>query len=156
MADNVRGVTWEALEHHHGAKGGDWLWALGIITLGAFVAALLLGNLLFAIVIVISGIVIGILASREPKVVPYAVTQRGLRIEDRLYPYSTLECFYIDEEDPLGPTLLVKSEKTLMPLIVMPLPEEYLDEIEDLIGSRLPEVHLEEPLFHKILEIFGV
>ena len=32
---------------------------------------------------------------------------------------------------------------------------EDMDDIEDLIASRLPEEHLEEPFFTKVLEFFG-
>ena len=155
MVEQLRGITWEALEHHHGEKRSDWFWALGIITIGATTASIMFGNTLLGIVILISGIVMSLLALREAKVVPYAVTLRGVRVEERLYPYSTLESFYIDEEDPFGPQLLVKSEKMFMPLIVMPIPEEYIDDIEEILASRLPEEHLEEPLAHKLLEFFG-
>ena len=29
------------------------------------------------------------------------------------------------------------------------------EEIEDIISERLPEVHIEEPFAHKLLEFFG-
>lgn len=155
MAETLRGVTWEALEHTHGEKKSDWFWALGIVTIGASVASVLLGNSLLGIVIIISGITMSLLATREAKVISYAVTQRGLRVDDRLFPYSTLHSFYLDEDEPLGPQLLVRSEKMFMPLIIMPIPEEYMDEIEDIVSSRLPEEHLEEPFANKLLEFFG-
>ena len=63
--------------------------------------------------------------------------------------------YYIDDDDPKGPQLLVKGERLIMPLIVIPLPEEEVDEIEDLIAMKLPEEHLEEPFFAKVLEFFG-
>ena len=97
----------------------------------------------------------GILAMREAKIVPYAVTLRGLRVEDKLYPYSTLESFFIDEDNPIGPMLLARSEKLFMPLIIMPLPDEYLDDIEQILSNRLPGEHLEEPFVNKVLEFFG-
>jgi len=154
-SETVRSITWEAYEHHHTDKGGDWFWVLGIVTIAITVTAILLGNTLFGILIFIAGLVTALHARQEPKVVPFSVTQRGLRIDDKIYPYSKLESFFIDEEDPLGPQLLVKSEKLFMPLLLLPLPEEYLDEIEDILASRLPEEHLEEPLATKILEFFG-
>lgn len=155
MDGEIKGVTWEALEHIHDTKGSDWLWALGILVVAIAITSMYLGNMLFGILVLISGAVMAILSVREPKVVPYAVTQRGIRVEDKLYPYSTLECFYIDEEDSDEPILLVKSEKLFMPLLVMPLPEEYLDDIDNILSARLPEIELEEPLIHKIFEFLG-
>lgn len=155
MSEQVKSITWEAYEHHHTNKGSDWFWILGIITIAVTVTAILLGNMLFGILIFIAGLVTALHGAQKPRIIPFAVTQRGLRIEDTLYPYTTLEAFYIDEEDPSGPQLLSRSEKLFMPLIVMPIPEEYIDEIEDILASRLPEETLEEPFATKLLEFFG-
>jgi hypothetical protein len=40
-------------------------------------------------------------------------------------------------------------------MIVMPLPAEYIDEIEDILAPRLEEVFMEEPIINKFLELFG-
>ncbi len=155
MAEELRGVAWEAFEHHHVEKKSDWYWVVGILVIASAVGAILLGNILLGIAIFIGGAVLLIVASRKPKIISYAVTQRGLRIDQQLFPYSTLEAFHVDEENPLGPQLLVMSEKMFMPLLVIPLPEEYTDEIEDIIAAKLPTRHLEEPFGHKLLEFFG-
>ncbi len=155
MAEELRGVTWEAYEHHHVEKKSDWYWVVGILVIACALGAILLGNVLLGIAIFTGGAVMLILAAREPKIVSYAVTQRGLRIDQQLFPYSTLEAYHIDEENVLGPQLLVMSEKMFMPLLVIPVPEEYTDDIEDIIGAKLPEQHLEEPFGHKMLEFIG-
>lgn len=155
MAEQVRAILWEAYEHAYAPKSSDWFWILGIFTLAIAIASILLGNALFGILIFIGGMVTAILATREPKIVSYAVTQRGLRIDDTLYPYTTLEAFYIDEDAIFGPELLVKSEKMFMSLLILPLPEDSQDEIEDIIAQRLPEVHLEKPFAHKLMEFFN-
>lgn len=154
MPEQPRGITWEAYEHHHDGKKSDWFWILGIATIASAIASILLGNTLLGVLILIGGVVVAILASREPKIIAYAVTQRGLRIDDKLYPYTTLEAFYIEEDGPFGPQLLVRSEKIFMPLLILPLPEDAMEDIEDLIAERLPEEHIEEPLAHKLLEFF--
>lgn len=148
-----RGIIWEAYEHHHGEKQSDWFWILGILTFSSAVASMLLGNTLLGILIFIAGTVVAILAARAPKIVSYAVTARGLRIDDRLFPFTTLESFYIDQEGPHGPQLLIKSEKMFMPLLIVPLPEDAVEEIEDMIAERLPEEHIEEPFAHRLLEL---
>jgi len=155
MDGELKGIEWEAYEHHHTKKNSDWFWVLGILTLAGTVTAILLNNMLLGILLLVGGLVMAILSMRDPRIIPHAVTLRGLRVDDKLYPYSTLESYYIEDDPNLGPQLLIKSEKLLMPLIVIPLPEEYVDEIEDIIAERLPEEHLEEPLAHKLLEFFG-
>lgn len=155
MAEQVRAVVWEAYEHQHAPKQSEWFWILGIMTLSISVASIVLGNPLFGILTFIGGLVVAILATRDPKIIAYAVTQRGLRIDDKLYPYTTLDSFCIDEETISGPKLLIKSTKLFMPLLVIPLPEDTMEEIENIIAERLPEEHIEEPFAHKLLEFFG-
>lgn len=155
MVMPARVVAWEAPAHHHIEKSSDWFWALGIITVSASAAAFFFGNFLFAILIIIAACIMALLANREPQTVSYAVTPRGLRVGDRLYPYSTLEAFYIDEDHEDGPQLLARSQKLFMHLIIMPIPDEHVEDIEDILENRLPEEEIEEPLGTKILEIFG-
>ncbi len=155
MEPALRSITWEAPEHHHVEKGNDWYFALIIVVVALVIAAILFGNTLFALVIGLAGGALFISASKLPAVIPYAVTVRGIRIDDHVYPFSTLESYRIDEEDSRGPQLLIKSEKKLMPLMVMPIPMDHVDDIDDILKERLIEEDLEEPLIVKILELFG-
>ena len=155
MDDKIRSITWEAYPHHHIERSSDWFWILGIVTLAITIASIVLGNVLFGILIFIAGLVSALQAMHPPQLVPFAVTSRGVQADDKIYPYATLESFYIDDEHRHGPQLFVKSERFFMPLIIIPLPEEYVDDIEDLVASRLPEEHLEEPFAHILLELVG-
>lgn len=155
MEEETKAVLWEAPEHHHFERTNDWYWALGIVALCAAVAAFFLGNFLLALLVIVGAFVVALVAVREPSILEHAVTTRGIQLGDTLYPYSTLESYAIDEIDYKGPQLLIKSKKIFMPLLIMPIPEEYVDEIDMIVGSRLEEEELEEPLTHKILEALG-
>ncbi len=151
----LRAVSWEAPEFYYTEKKGDWYFSLGMIIAACIVAALLLGNVLFALLSFIAGVTLAIAAGKRPRVIPFAVTVRGVRFGSRLYPLGQLQSYYIDEEDPRGPQLLVLAKQKFMPLLIMPIPPEYVDDIEDILKGRLPEEHLEEPLLVKVLEYFG-
>ena len=155
MDGSPRAVTWEAPEHHHVEKGNDWFFALAIIIGALVVSAVLFNNVLLALLIGLAGGALGVSATKKPSIIPFAVTVRGVRIDDRLYPYTTLDAYAIDEEDPRGPQLLLRSTRKLMPLLVIPLPAEYIDDIESILESRLPEDELEEPFLMKVFELFG-
>ncbi len=155
MEPLARAITWEAPEHHHNEKGGDWFFALAIIVVALAIAAVLFGNTLFALLIGVAGGALAVSAAKRPSVVPFAITVRGIRIDEQLYPYTTLRAYHIDEEDEYGPQLLVLSKKRFMPLMVVPLPSEYIDDVEDILRDKLPERFLQEPLFMKLLEKFG-
>jgi hypothetical protein len=155
MEPSLRSVAWEAPEHHHVEKGNDWFFALIIIVVALVIVAILFNNLLFALLIGVSGLTLLISAAKKPSVIPYGVNLRGVKIDDRVYPFSTLESYRIDEEDHKGPQLLLKSAKLVMPLMVIPIPPEHLDDIDDILKQNLEEEDLEEPLIAKVLELFG-
>lgn len=150
----LKSIVWEAPEHHHVEKSGEWYAVLVIISLASAAAAFTVGNMLLGILIILFAVTVSLSTLRTPRTVPFAVTARGVRIDDRLYPYTVLESYYI-EEDINGPQLLLKGEHFFSQLLVIPLPEDDIDEIEDLIATRLPEEHLEEPFLTKLLEFFG-
>ena len=155
METSARAITWEAPEHHHQEKGGDWFLALAIIMVALAIAAVLFGDTLFALLIGVAGGALAVSAAKRPSVIPFAITVRGIRIDDRLYPYTTLRAYHIDEEDENGPQLLVLTKKRFMPLLVLPLPAQYIDDVEDILRDKIAEKFLEEPLFMKLLEKFG-
>lgn len=155
MQGNMHSLYWEAPEHTHIEKSHDWFWAVGILALAGSVTSIILDNVLFGMVILLGTITVFILGNKKPRIIPFEISKRGIRVENDLYPFPTLESFSIDEESPSGPQLLLKSKKMLMMLIIIPLPEEYIDDVERMLASRLPEEHLTEPLGHMVLEYLG-
>lgn len=155
MNETVQALTWEAPEHRHVEKGSDWFWAVGIIAFASATASFLLGNFLFAILIFVAAAALSLVALRRPRIIAFAISTRGIRVGDTWYPYASLESFCIDIMNYAEPQLLIKSKKMYMPLIVIPLPEEYIDDVDLIIHDRLPEEELEEPFFNVLLEFFG-
>lgn len=155
MEGNTHAVTWEAPEHDFIEKRSDWFWVLGILAGSGAVAAFLFGNFLFAVLILVAAAAMALQAAKRPRIIPFMVATRGVRVGDRLHPYSSLQSYKIDEDDLRGPQLLLKSKRIHSPLITMPIPDEYIDDIEMLLRDRLEEEDLEEPVAHRILELFG-
>lgn len=155
MEQVPREIAWEAPQHHHVEKGNDWFFALAIIIIALVIAALMFGDALFALVIGLAGGVLAAAAAKHPDIVPYAVSVRGVKVEGELYPYSSLEAYHIDEEDPRGPQLLLSTHRKLAPILCLPLPPEHIDAIDDILKERLPEEELHEPFALKVLELFG-
>lgn len=155
MKDIASSLYWEAPEHTHIEKSHDWFWALGIIAVAGSITSIIFGNALFGVVILLAAMVVFLNGNKPPRIIPFEILTRGIRVGDELYPYTTLESYCVDEANPQGPQVIFKSQKLLMPLIIIPLPEEYVDDIERLVGPKLPVEHLEEPFSHKLMEYLG-
>lgn len=147
-------IEWEALEYAHKKRGADWYAALATIAVAGSIASFLLGNIPFAILIIIGAITLAMYSVREPKIVHFEIGKRGIRASDTLYPFNTLELFWIIEEGD-EPKLIMKSGKALMPYIILPLGDADTEEIREFLDEYIDEEELYEPLSHKIMEYLG-
>jgi len=149
-------IEWDAYEYVHTEKAPEWYWALGLVAVSGCVAALLFNNVLFAILILIAAFVLAIYAAREPNIVHFAITQRGIRIDNKLHPYSMLESFSIDERHPHEiPNLIVNPKHFFSPLIIIPLDGVDADDIHDRLSILLDEDEHVEPFSHRIMHWLG-
>ncbi len=155
MEAPIHSLYWEAPEHRHIERSNDWYWILGILAGAGSIASIIFGNVLFGIVIILGALVMMLFAYRGPQTIPFEISKRGVRVANELHPFPTLESYYLDEAHVHGPQLLIKSKKLFAQLLVLPIPETYVEEIELIMASRLPEEFIEESLSQHLLEFFG-
>lgn len=149
-------LSWRAHEYVHVEKTPDWYWALGLIAVAAFVAALLLNNILFAVLILLIALVLGLFAARKPNVVQFSITPRGVRIDNTLYTYQNIKSFAIEELSPDHiPKLIIAPQGIVAPVLVIPIVDVDPDEVHDLLRMFLPEAEHNEPLSHRVMEWLG-
>ena len=116
-------ISWRGQEYFFIEKSPDWFWTLGIIAIAGAVAAAIWGNVLFAILILVGAFALAMFAARQPEEVSFEISPKGIRTGDTLYPYPSLDVFWVEHEDEEEDAkLLVRSKKLMMPLIVVPLP----------------------------------
>jgi len=152
-------ISWRAYEYIHEPKTADWYWALGIIGLSIAGAAVIFGNYIFALLAIVVIISLAIHAHHhEPRLVDFKLTEKGVRIDDIFYPYKTLESFAIEtHETEIGTfaKIFIKSKKTLMPLIVIPIAEVHPDDIHEYLSIFIEEGEHTESIGHRLLEWLG-
>jgi hypothetical protein len=152
-------VSWSAPEYEHKERSSDWFWALGIIVVASFGAAVIYGNYFFAVLILLAGILLGFFATKPPGVVEYELNNHGVLIRDRLYPYENIKSFWVATSSsrlPSKPTLFIKSERVFMPIISIPIEDAWAEDIADIMLSKnIPEEEMAEHPSEKIMEYFG-
>ncbi len=151
-------LQWRSYEHKHkDDKSPDWFWALGFVAVAIAVAAILFGNSLFGILVILAAVVLGLSVNQKPEENSYAITTRGIVINDVLHPYKGLEAFWIDETShPDKNILIIDAHKLLMPHIIINLPDSIdRDALQDYLLDYLPEEELYEPASQRIAEMFG-
>ena len=147
-------LTWTAPEHMYTEKTADWYWIVGIVSATLAVISIFLGNILFGILILVSAFTLALHASHPPRMVDVRVSEKGVQVGDTLYPYSSLESFWIEEKE-LHPRILLKSESKFAPYIIILLGDVPAEEIRETLDTYLHEIRHSEPFLEKLLIWFG-
>ncbi len=147
-------LRWEAYEHEHIERGSDWFWALGIIAVSLALTCILFGNVLFALLILIAALTIGLIARHPPELHEFEISEAGIRTGKTMHTYDQIISFWVDEEID-EPLLLVDTTAFMTANLVIPIGDIPPEEIRNFLRNHAEEVPMKEHLTHKILEFFG-
>lgn len=155
MADKEN-LSWEAHSHEHVERSTDWYWALGVLAVSGATISILLNNPLFAVIIMLGAVSLGILASRPPRAYLIQIDPRGITVDDNLYLFRSLESFWIDTEtrDDV-PHLIVSSRGVLAPQLILPLIGVDANQVQEFLLRYLEEKEQYESPLTRVAELFG-
>ncbi len=155
MAKETFKIEWDAHEYEHKERSSDWFWAVGIITVAVALTSIILGNIIFALLIIISAFALILFINRPPETLHIIIDEKGITKGPIRYPFDTLHSFYIDIDHP-HKKILLRSQKMLMPLIVVPLGEKVdIENVETNLLKFIPQEPLVLPFVEQILEYLG-
>ena len=147
--------AWKVAEYEHRERPHDWYWAVGIIAVGGAVLAVIFNDLLFALVILVSAVALVLYAVRHPDELSCAIEDRGVIVNNTLYPYRTLESFWIHEHKATN-ELVLTSQKLFMPHVHVPLAGDINpDAIRDILLDYIPEIEIMPSVSEKLMEMAG-
>jgi hypothetical protein len=150
-------IMWEAHEYIFREKTNDWYWAVGIIGACAAIVALVFGNILFGLLLIVATFTLCLYGAKKPVYLHVEVNHSGVMINRVLYPYITLKSFWVDNNSHLGThsRLVLKSKKIASQMIVIPLNGVHPEELRDFLLDHIPEAEHVEPLAHHLLQLIG-
>jgi len=147
-------ISWRAPEYKDEKKSADWYWAVGIVAVAGAAAAVFLGNVLFAILLVVGALSLMLFAARPPELLDVSIEENAIVIGSFRYPFATLESFWINEHfNP--PKLLITSKRTFAPHIILAIHDVPADEIRSRLVEKLPEHEQHESLIQMLMEYLG-
>jgi len=143
-------LKWSAPEFIQYSKSKSWFIIAGLIAAGLLLWALLTKNFIFALLIGLSYFSITVFALKKPRGINLAITAKGIKIDKTLYEFDNLKSFWIFYEPPLVKELSLRSKKTIMPYIKIPLGEQNPVKVRRLLMKYLPERKHKESLIDNL------
>ncbi|MFA5838749.1 MAG: hypothetical protein WC849_02330 [Candidatus Paceibacterota bacterium] len=144
-------IRWSAEEFEYSEKSVDWFWAVGVVSVGFAVLSIFLGNLLFALLIIISAFALSMQAVRKPKVINFEINDEGIIIDKKLYIYNTLESFWVINKEKI----IIKSKKAVVPFLIIPLQNMNPRSVREYLLKNLKEEEMSEPFGQVVMEKLG-
>ncbi|OHA17222.1 MAG: hypothetical protein A3C79_02775 [Candidatus Taylorbacteria bacterium RIFCSPHIGHO2_02_FULL_45_28] len=147
-------ITWNAPEHLYTEKNSDWYWSVGIITLAVAAVAFIFGNVISGLFVIVAAVALVLHASSPAQIITYKINDRGIIANNVLYPFLTLESFWIPH-DELPPKLIIKSRKLFMPYIIIYIDGVDPERVREVMLTYIAETMHREPLLKHVLERLG-
>jgi hypothetical protein len=147
-------LTWHTKEYFHREKTADWYWMVGIITVSLAIIAVIMGDVIFGILIIISSFTLTLFASKKPEIILVEINDLGINLGKIHYPYTHLDSFAVETRE-IPNKMFLKSKKVFMPLIVVFIEGVSSEEVRNILKKNLKEEELTEPFLEKLLVYLG-
>ncbi len=147
-------ISWDAPAHLYTEKSADWYWIVGVITLALAAVALMFGEIITALFIVVAVTALVIHASHPPRIIRHEINDRGIVNDGTLYPFLTLDSFWIPH-DEFPHKIILKSRKLFSPYIIMYIDEVDPEDVRQTLLKYIAETEHREHFLKHILEWMG-
>ncbi len=129
---------WTFPEYEKINRGRLWFIIMGGLGLVFVIYGMVTGNFLFALIIALFGIILFIQQHQDPHTIQFAITDLGIILSNRFYPYAELDAFYIVYEPPVK-VLFFETKSVLRPLMRVPLTDQNPVDLRFGLLEFLPE-----------------
>ncbi len=130
---------WQVLEYERHQRGRTWYIVMTILGLLLVGYGMITSNFLFSLIIILAGIILFLQAHEEAGQVPFFITELGIVVASRFYPYTELHHFYIIYQPPEIKTLFIQHKSALRPLLRIPLMDQNPVEVRHTLLNFLEE-----------------
>jgi len=147
---------WHVKEYEKYDRDRRWYWIVGLVGVILLAYSMLSANYLFALIVVLAGIILFMQDMQEPFEVNFAIAEAGIIIGNRFYPYSEIKNFYIVYNPPEIKSLYFITSSILKHRLQVPLLDVDPMPIRELLNKFVEEDvdKEEEPLTDRFSRLF--
>ncbi len=148
-------LKWETLEYQYIPKSNDWFWYLASAALMLVIAAVFMHNFLLGVIAVIGAFSMAIMGGRKPERIIFSIEIKGIRIDNKLYPYANLNSFWLNYDPPDRKELILESKKALAPRITINTEDVDPNQIRKTLLKFLKEKKQEDTMLDAVENLIG-
>lgn len=143
-------INWTASEFISHQKTATWFVGLGVIAAVVTVIVFVLTrNFLSALVVAAACMALGVLGARKPQIKNYLISDEGVVIDDRSYPFGLFKSFAVVDEGALG-CIWLRPLKKYAPTVAMYYPPDQEEKIIMMLDNFLPQEDRQHDMVDKL------
>lgn len=117
-----------------------WWYIISFVFLsGLLVYSLVVFNYLFAVILIMFAFILTMHHYQEPHTVNFLITDQGVIVGTKFFPYEELEAFWIVYDPPISKRLLFRKKNIAKSRIIIPLQDADPLEVRAHLEKFLPE-----------------
>ena len=132
-------MSWEFPEYLKPERGKIWYVCFFSVVILLLIYSMITINFLFAIIVIISSIIVLMRFKHQPGVVDFAITKDGLMVEEKFYAFEQIQDFYIIYKPKEIKNLYFEFKSIVRPRIIIPLEDQNPLAVRDLLKQYLDE-----------------
>jgi len=149
-------IIWSSIDSSSTNKSAKWYLMLVAISLVIILIDIfLLKSYTLSAVIVVSVIALIIYTKGPVNEINYKLSDKGLYINDKIHPYEDFKSFGLSKDGDRYVLVLVPMKRFGQSFYVY-FPEQYGEEIVDMMGQRIPMVEMKTNTIDNIIRRIGL
>ena len=143
---------WVVNEYEKHERSKRWYVIMAVVGLGLLLFSVISGNYLFALVVVLFGIVLFLQDIQQPMEVAFAITEAGIVVGSTYYPFKEISKYWMIYSPPEVKNIYFSTNSILKHRLQVPLLDNDPRPIRDFLNQFLIEDldQEEEPLSDKL------
>lgn len=141
--------SWNSPEFTFISKPAGWYGILALVSILLAGVALFFKQWMAAVLVLVMGTSLGVVAGRRPRVLNYSITNYGVYVGEKAYPFDNFKAHY-EGNDYSQVVLELVPVKRFSPLVSLPVLPANHDEIFAAIGEVVPKTEPANNLVDKI------
>lgn len=132
-------LEWETDEYTHHQRSKLWYVLMSLVGVALIIYAVMTANFLFAVIILMVGIITLVSTFTKPDRVPVILTTTGIVVSDEYFEYAKIRDFSIAYQPPDVKLLYIDFHSSWQPLIAIPLEDTDPNEVRTVLLEYVEE-----------------
>ncbi|MEK7139453.1 MAG: hypothetical protein AAB817_02020 [Patescibacteria group bacterium] len=149
-------ITWHFPEFLQHQRNQGWYAVAGLVALSLLIYSVVVTNFLFAIIIILTAVVLFLRHTTVPTELTFGVYETGVRLGSWFYPFAELTDFSVVYDPPEVELLLINPKSFWQPRLHIPLQGQDPVAVRQLLLDYIDEDldRTDEPVSHAVERLF--